>query len=162
MPIAVRAANTTDLDRIDAIEVASFTADRFARRNLARMLRGDRTRFLLADGSGGAGGYLALSFRRGSRVARIYSLAVAPDSRRQGIAEALVKAGLALASALDRPLVRLEVRAGNAAAINLYEGLGFRLHDRRNAYYEDGETALVLQARTGPDAEPDIAEQDPL
>lgn len=162
MPIMVRAADPTDLDRIDHIEAASFDADRFARRNLARMLRGGRTQFLLADGAGGAGGYLALSFRRGSRIARIYSLAVDPGSRRQGVAEALIMASKAIASANGNTIVRLEVRAGNAAAINMYERLGFRLHDRRYAYYQNGETALVLQARIGAGAEPELAEQDPL
>ncbi|WP_297734471.1 GNAT family N-acetyltransferase [uncultured Maricaulis sp.] len=162
MSIAVRAAGPADLDRIDSIEGASFTTDRFARRNLARMLRGGCTQFLLGDTDARAGGYLALSLRKGSRVARIYSLAVAPDSRRRGVAEALIEAAKRLATAQGRDCLRLEVRAGNRAAINLYERLGFRLHDRRNAYYEDGETALVLQAPTGPHAEPDNAEHDPL
>lgn len=162
MPIAVRAAGPTDLDRIDAIEGASFTTDRFARRNLARMLRGGSTRFFLADDQSGAGGYLALCLHKGSRVARIYSLAVTPDSRRRGVAEALIEAAKALATAQGRDRIRLEARAGNSPAINLYERLGFHLHDRRNGYYEDGETALVLEARLGPAAEPDIAEQDPL
>lgn len=149
MSVTVRQAGPQDIDRIDAIEAASFSADRFARRNLRRMLIGGRTLFLLADAPAGEGGYLALSLRRGSQVARIYSLAVDPGSRRQGLGEALLAAAEQLAAARACRVMRLEVRASNRAAIKLYERRGFRLHDRRNAYYEDGETALVLEAPIG-------------
>lgn len=149
MPVTVRQAGPQDIDRIDAIEAASFTADRFARRNLRRMLVGGRTLFLLADAPTGEGGSLALSLRRGSKVARIYSLAVDPGSRRHGLGEALLAAAEQYAAARACRVMRLEVRASNRAAIKLYERRGFRLHDRRKAYYEDGETALVLEAPVG-------------
>lgn len=162
MPVTIGEAGLKDLDRIDRIEAASFDADRFARRNLSRMLAGGRTRFLLAGDVVGEGGYLALSFRTGSRVARIYSLAVDPASRRQGIAEALLDAAKSRAAAQGCRVLRLEVRATNSAARKLYDRHGFRLHDERIAYYEDGETALVLEAPLEVPASPVIAEHDRL
>lgn len=161
MTTPVRLAVRDDIDRIDAIEAASFTADRFARRNLRRMLTGGRTRFFLADSETGQGGYLALSLRTGSTVARIYSLAVDPVSRRQGIADALLQAASACAAAENCDRVRLEVRPSNKAAVKLYERLGFRLHDKRIAYYEDGETALVLERPVGTGSTTFPAEHDP-
>lgn len=140
---AVRRAGPDDLDRIDAIEAASFTADRFARRNLARMLMRGRTLFFV---SGEGSGYLALSLRRGSAIARIYSLAVHPDARGQGHAAALLKAARIEAMARSCRALRLQVRESNKAAQRLYEGDGFRLHKRLEGYYEDGETALQLEA----------------
>ncbi|WP_291842433.1 GNAT family N-acetyltransferase [Maricaulis sp.] len=162
MPITVRLAGRDDLDRIDAIEAASFTADRFPRRNLARMLTGGRTRFFLAETEAGKGGYLALSLRRRSRVARVYSLAVDPGSRRQGVAEALFAAARACADTEECRVLRLEVRPSNTAAVKLYERLGFHLRDRRVAYYEDGETALVLEAPIGTESTTLPAEHGPL
>ena len=153
MPVTIGEAGLKDLDRIDRIEAASFDADRFARRNLSRMLAGGRTRFLLAGDVVGEGGYLALSFRAGSRVARIYSLAVDP---------ALLDAAKSRAAAQGCRVLRLEVRATNSAARKLYDRHGFRLHDERIAYYEDGETALVLEAPLEVPASPVIAEHDPL
>jgi ribosomal-protein-alanine N-acetyltransferase len=41
----------------------------------------------------------------------------------------------------------LEVRAGNAAAIALYERFGFTTVGRRPGYYADGEDALVMCLR---------------
>ena len=39
----------------------------------------------------------------------------------------------------------LEVRAGNQAAIALYEGFGFREAGLRKGYYEDnGEDAIIM------------------
>jgi ribosomal protein S18 acetylase RimI-like enzyme len=141
-PTGVRQAALADLDLIDSIESASFSADRFSRRNLRRMLKGGRTRFWVAD----EGAYLALSLRQGSRVARIYSLASRPEARGKGLARALVQAARQHARAADCDVLRLEVRESNFAARRLYEREGFYLHKRKNAYYEDGETALQLEA----------------
>ncbi|WP_323761236.1 GNAT family N-acetyltransferase [Maricaulis sp.] len=160
MPVSIREAGRQDLDRIDRIEAESFDADRFARRNLSRMLAGGRTRFLLAEAAEGLGGYIAVSFRNGSHIARIYSLAVAPGARRQGVAEALLDAAGAFAAKRNCRALRLEVRASNRPAVKLYEGRGFRLHDKRIAYYEDGETALVLEASVEGFSRTVIPEQD--
>lgn len=141
--VAVREAGPGDLPAIDAIEAASFDRDRFARRNLARMLKGGRTRFFLADDGAG---YLALSLRRGGRTGRIYSLAVRPEARGRGAASALIAAARKLALCEGLRALRLEVRESNLAARRLYEREGFCLRERRPAYYEDGEAALQLEA----------------
>lgn len=41
----------------------------------------------------------------------------------------------------------LEVRPSNAPALALYAGMGFTEVGRRDAYYADGEAALVLAHR---------------
>jgi ribosomal protein S18 acetylase RimI-like enzyme len=141
-PTRVRQAAVAELDLIDSIEGASFSADRFSRRNLRRMLNGGKTRFWVAE----EGAYLALSLRQGSGVARIYSLASRPEARGKGLASALIDAARQHARAAGCRALRLEVRESNTAARRLYEREGFRLHKRKNAYYEDGETALQLEA----------------
>lgn len=144
--IEVVIARPSDLDAIDNMEIASFVADRFVRRNLRRMLLGRKTLFLLARIGGEVAGYLALAFRSTSLTARIYSLAVAPEHRRAGVAQAMLKAAQALTAQRGGIGVHLEVRESNARAIALYENAGFRLQGTRQAYYEDGEAALLFEA----------------
>lgn len=74
------------------------------------------------------------------------NVAVHPDARRRGIAEALI---LALADGLrekESHCLTLEVRASNAPAIGLYEKLGFAQIGRRKNYYRNPkEDALILR-----------------
>lgn len=74
------------------------------------------------------------------------NVAVHPDHRRRGVAEALV---LALCEALKQRgsgCLTLEVRASNEPARALYEKLGFDLAGRRPNYYRNPrEDALILR-----------------
>ena len=80
-------------------------------------------------------------------------IAVAPQYRRQGVAEALLRR--LMEDGKDRlAFLTLEVRAGNAPAIGLYEKLGFQAVGRRKNYYrEEGEDALLMTAYLHPPAE---------
>lgn len=148
MTLAICRAAPGDLDAIDRIEAACFSADRFSRRNLARMLSGGRTVFLMALLDGQPAGYLALSLRKTSRIARLYSLAVLESARGHGAARALIEAAMDVAKLRGQRAVRLEVRASNVAARRLYERAQFRLRGRRIAYYDDGEDALLFERAT--------------
>lgn len=143
----IRRAGRGDLDAIDQIEAASFTVDRFARRNLARLLGSASAVFLIAEREGRAVGYVLLLFRRGAKAARLYSLAVQPRSRGAGVASALVQAAARCAIERGCDRLRLEVRASNGAAVRLYEGEGFKILKRSPGYYVDGETALHMELR---------------
>lgn len=71
-------------------------------------------------------------------------IAVAPRYRRQGIAEALLDAYIQYGRE-HLAFLTLEVRAGNAPAIALYEKLGFREVGRRKNYYRaEHEDALLM------------------
>jgi ribosomal-protein-alanine acetyltransferase len=69
----------------------------------------------------------------------ILNIAVAPETRRGGIATALIES-------LTTAEVFLEVRVSNEAAQNLYRKLGFRVVGLRENYYDDPvESALVMR-----------------
>ena len=72
------------------------------------------------------------------------NVAVSPEYRRQGIAEALLTALLARARARKLSFVTLEVRAGNTPAQALYRKLGFQEVGVRRAYYEHPKEDAVL------------------
>jgi [ribosomal protein S18]-alanine N-acetyltransferase len=75
----------------------------------------------------------------------ILNLAVTPDSRRRGVARALLRAGLTALRRRRVDEVYLEVRESNRSAQALYLSAGFRPVGQRAAYYRNpNEDALVL------------------
>ncbi|MFX8569777.1 GNAT family N-acetyltransferase, partial [Acinetobacter baumannii] len=75
--------------------------------------------------------------RKGSSVARLYSIAVAPSARGSGIAAKLLAAALGHARQAGCAVLRLESRLDNAAAHHLFARYGFSQSGRKAAYYED-------------------------
>lgn len=74
------------------------------------------------------------------------NVAVHPDFRRKGIAEALVNGLVEHLKTMGSHCLTLEVRASNAPAIALYEKLGFaEIGRRRNYYRNPREDALILR-----------------
>ena len=74
------------------------------------------------------------------------NIAVAPDRRREGIAEVLVDVLVTELRRIGSASLTLEVRASNAPAIGLYTKLGFHEAGRRKNYYRDPrEDALILR-----------------
>ena len=74
------------------------------------------------------------------------NVAVHPDYRRRGIAEALVLALAEELKGLDSHCLTLEVRESNDPAKKLYEKLGFTQVGRRPNYYRNPkEAALILR-----------------
>ena len=60
--------------------------------------------------------------------AGIHALWVDPDHRRQGLGQTVVRAMATLARDHRMPSMMLQVEAGNAPAVSLYENLGFTTH----------------------------------
>ncbi len=89
--------------------------------------------FLVAERDGRTVGYVGCHHIAGEGY--ITNVAVHPDCRRQGVARALLQEALLRWDELTR--VTLEVRVSNAAAIALYEGLGFVCEGVRPRFYTD-------------------------
>ena len=135
------------LEEVAAIEAATFGPSAWG--------RGD---VLAAPGAPGALCLCVLD--RGQRVAgylfatlvtddlHINTLAVRPDCRRRGVAEALALALLERGRAAGAALCSLEVRASNRGAVALYRKLGFAAAGRRPRFYRaPDEDALILNLR---------------
>lgn len=148
--LVIRAAGSGDLDAIDALEAGAFDADRFARRNLRRLLASPSARVLIASLDGGPAGYALLLFRKNARVARLYSIAVAGHVRGRGVGAALIAACEGEAASRDAARLRLEVRASNETAIRAYLRAGFETAGRRANYYSDGEDAVIMDKTIDP------------
>lgn len=95
-------------------------------------------------------GYAMIGFRRGSRMGRLFTLAVLPGYARQGIGAALLAACEAAAWRRGCDRVALEARTDNTGAIALYERAGYQRGETYDDFYEDGAPAFsFLKARSG-------------
>ena len=136
--------STADLDAIVALETQAFT-NPWPRETLVWELRNsDVTRIYLLRSDAGAVVAFAVCWVVFDEL-HINTLAVAPDERRKGVATLLLEHVLAEGSKEGARKATLEVRASNAAALALYERLGFRVTATRPRYYTNpDEDALIL------------------
>jgi ribosomal-protein-alanine N-acetyltransferase len=143
-PVArIRPARPADAAALLALE-QHFPGDRMSARSVRRLLSSASARIWVAERAGEVLGALILLSRRSSLVVRIYSLVVAPAARGTGLARRLVATAERAARAAKKNLMRLEVRADNQAARQLYARLGYREEQSLPAYYEDGADGLRL------------------
>ena len=142
--LVIEEMKEADLDEIMAIEKRSFAApwsrtlfretisfplafNLVARKKVDNTLAGYANFYLVRD------------------EVQVLNVAVAPESRRMGYATALLEHAIAKLAARGGKEFFLEVREGNAHAIELYGKLGFRKVGRRRGYYsETKEDALVM------------------
>jgi ribosomal-protein-alanine acetyltransferase len=153
----IRIATLGDLDALLAIEQRAFELDRFSRRTFRYLLSKANAVTLLADENGKVAGYGMLLFNTGTSLARLYSLAVAPDWQGKGIGRALIRATEEHAIAHGCVSIRLEVRADGARARALYESQGYRPIGKVDDYYEDGMQAIRYEKRLMPQLKPALA-----
>ena len=120
----IRPATISDIDALDTIEKAVFTADRISRRSFRTLIDRPTAETLVIEADGQICGYAMILFRAGAALARLYSLAVAPAHGGKGYGKALL--GAVAKIALDRGCPRLDwnVLSWNKPAIEFYEGLG--------------------------------------
>ena len=151
-PVRLRAAGADDVARLAAFEELVFADEpnRISARQWRYLVaRGDDAT-VIAEAGGEMLGVLVLSFRTGGRGLRIYSLGVHPRARRRGVARVLMDYAIRYAELNQLEVMRLEVRADNRAAIELYRAFGFQPVARLANYYGLGEDGLRME-RPGPE-----------
>jgi [ribosomal protein S18]-alanine N-acetyltransferase len=146
--IIERLTDERDLDAIVALEQQSFT-NPWSRDTLVWELRNSDVTFLyvlrLDDGTPVA---FCVCWMLLDEL-HINTVAVAPAHRRQGLATRLLQHVFSEAAARGVKRATLEVRASNAAALKLYERLGFQVTSTRAGYYtQPDEDALILWCDT--------------
>ncbi|ESR26159.1 GNAT family N-acetyltransferase/peptidase C39 family protein [Lutibaculum baratangense] len=156
----LRPATPADLEALLALENEVFETDRISRRSFRRLLESPTASFVLAEtDDGGLAGYALVLTRASTALARLYSLAVSPRLRGQGLARLLLDAAEDEAYERGAIALRLEVRADNARAIGLYRQRGYRQFGAYDDYYEDQTDALRFEKLLEPPAEgmlPDV------
>jgi ribosomal-protein-alanine N-acetyltransferase len=133
MSFVLRSVGRADLEKLAQIHARCFPEDAWDAVALAGVLAmtGAEAR-MAADANRPLG--LIFATVLGDET-EVLTLGTAPETRRQGIARALLGDLYARSQALGAKRVVLEVAADNGAALALYEGEGFRTVGLRHAYY---------------------------
>jgi ribosomal protein S18 acetylase RimI-like enzyme len=156
----IRPANPADAHALALLETRLFASERISPRAFRRLLASPTARVLLADSDDGLMGYAMILIRRNSRVARLYSIGVAPEAAGHGLGHRLLRQAETEAARLGRDRLRLEVSRNNPRAIRLYRRSGYHGFGLRPNYYADGSDALRFERRLDGGAIPPIAVHD--
>lgn len=141
----IRKARLKDLDAVEHIETTVFASDQLSRASLRRYMSVGSAAMIVAEEKRGITGYALVGFRKGSKIGRLYSIAVDTERAGRGIGRALLEACHQLATKRKCTRFLLEVRADNTRAIALYEKNGYAKTGIEPDWYEDGATALRFE-----------------
>ena len=131
------------VQQVAQLEALCFS-DPWSENSVASELKNPLALWLVAVENDCVAGYVGSQTVMGETD--MMNIAVHPDYRRKGIAEALVNGLTGELKALGSQCLTLEVRASNIAAQNLYAKLDFIQIGRRPNYYRHPkEDALILR-----------------
>lgn len=147
----IRKAGPQDDKALADLEARCFSNDRLTRRQFKHLLTRGNASILVAGNGKLLKGYAMVLYRSGTSLARLYSLAVDPEARGQGLARRLLESAEESARDSDAAVMRLEVRPDNSEAIRLYTEAGYRAFGRFLDFYQDRSEALRFEKRLEPD-----------
>ncbi|TAL41928.1 MAG: N-acetyltransferase, partial [Methylovulum sp.] len=82
----IRPGRLADLNDLVKLENAGFVTDRLSRRSFRHWLTTEHRALLVAELMQRVVGYILIIYHPGTRLARIYSIAVLPEQRGTGVA----------------------------------------------------------------------------
>jgi ribosomal-protein-alanine N-acetyltransferase len=146
--VSLRPASPDDLDPILMIENESYP-EPWKRSHFEKELATNYARFLvLTDDETDSViiGYIIYWIQ--AEGVSLMNVTVNPKWKGLGFAKMLMQAMIRETVREEIPKIILEVRESNQAAIRLYEGIGFKKTHERRKFYQDGETAWVMEIKT--------------
>lgn len=146
----LRTAHERDVPRLLDLEAEAFPGDRISERSWRELIASRSAVVLVAVHRRAILGAAVLLTRRGTRIARLYSIAVAHAARGSGLGRALLTHLMSYARRRGCAEMRLESRIENLQAHGLFRTLGFmQFGAAREDYYDDGAAALRFRKRLG-------------
>lgn len=147
MSIQFKLATVLDIAQLVRIEQTSFSTDCLSGQKFKYFISKANSLLLTASKNGVIMGYALVLFHKGTSLARLYSIAVAPEYRSLKIGLKLMKKIEEYALDKGSTYIRLEVKASNFKAIKLYEDLDYRKFSYRVDYYQDHEDAICYEKK---------------
>ena len=142
--LVMKSMEMEDLDEVMDIEESSFPTP-WTTGIFIREFDLEFSHHYVFDLMGTVVGYIVFWLIEGE--VHIMSIAVRQDVRRLGIGTEILNRSMDLAKGFGGRYVFLEVRQCNAAAIRLYEKMGFIVEYRRKGYYTDTKEDALIMAR---------------
>ena len=140
--ITFETCNLRDLGGLRTVERVCFPKDAWPLLDLIGVLSAPGVVRLKAVSEARMIGFIAGVVRRSEGLAWIATLAVLPEFRGRGIGARLLEM---CERAIPINRIRLCVRPSNEVAIRLYERYGYTRVGEWTKYYQDGESALVME-----------------
>ena len=138
-------AARSDVDELVALERACFSVPWTKGQIIAELPDRQHELLIARDEQGALLGYVGMMTVLDEGY--ISNVAVREESRRQGVADALIAELLQRAATRELAFVTLEVRESNEAAQRLYEKHGFVRVGLRRGYYEAPRENAVLMTK---------------
>ena len=136
-----RKGDISDLNEIYQLEKIIFENEAWTQEMLKiELLRNENSKTLIIGENGKILGYLMS--RSVLAEHNIVNIGVFPPRQKEGIGTMLLNSFLK--SIKNSSSVFLEVKRSNLNAIELYKTIGFKVIDRRQNYYKDGSSALIM------------------
>ena len=145
--VILRPARSEDAERLREIEVESFATDQLSLRRIKHWIKANNKIMIVAEQRGKILAYGLALLHRGTRLARLYSIAVAQEARGIGLSKQMLHDIENQAAEKGRLFMRLEVANDNIAARTLYEHMGYQVFGTYKNYYDDHQDALRMQKR---------------
>ena len=150
MKISFRPAQKSDITFLTNLENELFDSDRISKASFRHFIQSDKSDLQVAIHRGKCVGYYLLLYRQGTKLARLYSIAVVRPMQGRGLGKIFLQAAMRACLAREKHYLRLEVRPDNPSAIALYRNLGFRELKHLPGFYEDNADAIVFEKRLLP------------
>lgn len=145
MNIVIRQLREEDIEPLSQIEAASFSMP-WSPQDFADLLGRSYCTYLVAEVDGEVVGSCGMTNL--CNEGNIDNVVVAAEFRGKGIAQKLLTALIARGEAEGVEAFTLEVRVSNAAAIHVYEKMGFVSEGIRPRFYEKPtEDAVIMWRR---------------
>ena len=151
----IRDAEPSDIPALVELEKRCFETDLVSARSFRHFLTRGNADLFLDEEDGKLRGYCLVLYHRNTSLARLYSMAVDPRYRKQGVASALLTYAERRALNEGATRMRLEVNQKNKAAQKLYRQLGYDEFAVYLDYYEDHANALRMEKDLAPHLSPD-------
>jgi ribosomal protein S18 acetylase RimI-like enzyme len=147
--VTLRRGRQRDLAALVTLELAVFKTDIVSRRSFRHFMASPHASLIVAEESGGLAGYVLVLYPPHSKLARLYSIAVAPHVGARGLGPRLLAAAEEAAKRHGRRTMRLEVHVRNKRAIARYAKSGYRIFGKHRDYYDDHGDALRFEKPLG-------------
>lgn len=142
----IAAASIRDLNALNRFEHVCFGKDAWPILDLIAVLTFPDIIRLKVVEDGRMIAFAAGDMHNPDGLGWIATIGVDPQYRRRGIGRELLRA---CEKRLRGARIRLSVRASNDGAIRLYEQEGYRRVEVWQGYYNDGESAIVMEKDRG-------------